>query len=295
MAAQQQRTRVGLQLPQAGPNAQRQFVTEFLQHARAAGIRSFWVGEHIVMGDYRHRAKTQELFLEPLVLLAFVAGSDPEVELGTSVLVVPYRNPLVLLKGLSTLAHLTGRRLIVGVGAGWAEEEFDTVGAAFHRRGRVTDEFCEIFHRLRDQGQDGEGWRVGTISYRGRGFQPLPSPLTELWVGGNSAAARRRAARFGSGWQPTGLSPDATRAGIDEVRTLCEAQGRDPAEVCSGVRLRVRVTPQAARDELPALFAAYREAGVTDFLCEVNTRERGYTLEAISHLVESFRRAGIDV
>jgi probable F420-dependent oxidoreductase len=295
MAAEQQRTRVGLQLPQAGPNAQRQFVTEFVQHARAAGIRSFWVGEHIVMGDFRHRAKTHELFLEPLVLLAFIAGADPDVELGTSVLVVPYRNPLVLLKGLSTLAHLTGRRVIVGVGAGWAEEEFDAVGAAFHRRGHATDEFCEIFHRLRNQGEDSECWRIGPISYRGRGFQPLPSPLTELWVGGNSIAARRRAARFGSGWQPTGLAPDEVRAGMDEVRAFCEAHGRDPAEVVSGLRLRVRVTPEAARDELPALFAAYREAGVTDFLCEVNTRDRGYTLEAIPRLVESFKLAAIDV
>lgn len=287
--------RIGLQLPQAGPNAEQAFVAEFVRHARRAGIRAFWVGEHIVMGAYQHRAKAHELFLDPLVLLAFVAGMDPDVELGTSVLVAPYRDPLVSLKGLCTLAHLTGRRLIVGVGAGWAEDEFRTLGVDFHRRGRLTDEFCEVFHRLRQQDGDSEGWQIGRATYRGSGFQPLPSPLTELWVGGNSAAARRRAARYGSGWQPTGLAPDAVRAGMDEIRALCEAAGRDPGEITAGLRLRVRVTPETERTELPALFAAYREAGVTDFLCEVNTRDRGYTLDAIPRLVASFRLAGIEV
>ena len=293
MAGDQRPVRAGLQIPQAGPNADGPFVTDFVAHARQVGVRSFWVGEHIVMGGFSHRAKVTETFLDPLVALAYLAGMNRDVELGTSVLVVPYRNPLVLLKGLCTIAHLTQQRLIVGVGAGWAEEEFNTLGSDFHRRGRTTDEFCEMFLRLRDE--DEGGWQVGRFTYSGRGFEPRPTPLTELWIGGNSAAARRRAARYATGWQPTGQAPDVVREGIDEVRRQAATFGRDPEAISLGIRLRVRVTPENHRDELPNLFEAYQEAGVTDFLCEVNTRDRGYTLEAITHAVEAFRRAGVTV
>ncbi len=125
--------------------------------------------------------------------------------------------------------------------------------------------------------------------------EPRPTALTELWVGGNSAAARRRAARYGTGWQPTGQPPDAVRDGIVDVRQQAEALGRDPRAIELGIRLRVRVTPESYRDELPNLFEAYRAAGVTDFLCEVNTRDKEYTLEAVTHLIEAFRRAGVTV
>jgi alkanesulfonate monooxygenase SsuD/methylene tetrahydromethanopterin reductase-like flavin-dependent oxidoreductase (luciferase family) len=283
--------RVGLQLPQAGPNATPAFVERFLRHATGLGLRSFWVGDHIVLGGFHHRAKEGETFLDALSLLAFVAGLDREVELGTSVLIAPYRNAFALAKNLCTTAALTGRRFIVGVGAGWAEVEFDTVGVEFRRRGRTTDTFCEMFTRL--QREPDTPWRVGSYRYPGGGFLPLPTPAMELWVGGNSNAARRRAARYASGWQPTGLTPDEVRAGLAELRTLCEQAGRDPSTVAGGIRLRLRVHEDSYRTELPATLAAYVEAGVRDFLCEVNSRDQDYTLAAVERLVESFRLAGV--
>ncbi|MFN8556804.1 MAG: LLM class flavin-dependent oxidoreductase [Dehalococcoidia bacterium] len=151
MQQTQRPIRVGLGTPQAGPNATAEFIRDFVTQARSCGIGAFWVGEHIVMGNFRHRAKVTETFLDPLALLAFIAGMDGQVELGTSVLVVPYRNPLVLLKGICTIAHLTGRRFTIGVGAGWAEEgvhdPWRRIPPAWSGDGRV----------LRDLPQDARG------------------------------------------------------------------------------------------------------------------------------------------
>jgi alkanesulfonate monooxygenase SsuD/methylene tetrahydromethanopterin reductase-like flavin-dependent oxidoreductase (luciferase family) len=283
--------RFGLQMPQAGPNADRTFLAQFIRHAAQSGIRAFWVGDHIVLGGYQHRAKEQEVFLDPLVLLAYAAALDPDIELGTSVLVAPYRNAFALLKGLCSLSHLMQRRLVLGVGAGWAEQEFDVVGADFRRRGHTTDQFCEVFDRLSARPE--QAWQVGPYRYSGGGFHPLPAPTMELWVGGNSLPARRRAARYATGWQPTGLDPDAVAEGMAEVRRLAEAGGRDPGEIVSAVRLRLRILPETYRTVIPSLLDQYLDAGVTDFLVELNSRDRDYTLTAIERLAECLELLGV--
>jgi probable F420-dependent oxidoreductase len=283
--------RIGLQIPQAGPNASADFVTQYVRQAQRLGINTFWVGDHILMGGFKHRAKVDENFLEPLVLLGFVAGFNSAAELGTSVLVVPYRNLFVLAKGLATVAHLIRGRLKVGIGAGWAEEEFTALGRDFHQRGKAADQFCEIFHRLRTQPD--EPWSVGPYTYQGGGFAPSLPARAELWVGGNSPAARRRAARWGDAWQPTGLAPDAVHAGMDDVRALCEATGRDPDTVTSGIRIRVRLRTPEQRKGLETTLSAYIEAGVTDLLLELNTREQSYALQAIEEVGGTCKAMGI--
>ena len=144
------KVRLGLQVPQAGPNAFASFVKDFVHHAHAAGFTKFWVGDHILMGGFAHRAKEHETFLEPLVLLSYIAGRLDNIELGTSILVVPYRNAFSLLKSITTLAHLTQHSFAVGIGAGWAEHEFDALGVPFRSRGQLTDEFCETWMKITD-------------------------------------------------------------------------------------------------------------------------------------------------
>ena len=285
------RARIGVQLPQAGPNATLPFVREYIQRALDRGIRSLWVGEHIVMGGYEHRASIEGTFLDPLVLLAHATGLSPDVDVGTSVLIVPYRHPLVLAKGLTTLAHLTQGRLTVGVGAGWAEAEFATLGAPFARRGEVTDQFCEIFRRL--QSDPGEPWTIGEYTFTGGGFGPPIPPSAELWIGGNSAAARRRVAKWGDGWQPMRVEPEELAAGVVEIREQCERNGRDPSAVRAGLRLRVRLGGDTPAAEVEASLSGYVEAGVEDFVIEINTRERERALDSIDRLAESCAALGI--
>jgi alkanesulfonate monooxygenase SsuD/methylene tetrahydromethanopterin reductase-like flavin-dependent oxidoreductase (luciferase family) len=294
--------RIGFQIPQAGPNADAEFITEFVRLGKRSGVGSFWVGDHILTGGYEHRVQPGANFLEPIVSLSFMAGLDPDIELGTAVLVVPYRNALVLAKSLSSLAHLTRRRISVGVGTGWAEVEFDALGVPFKRRGKSTDEFCEVLNRLRTQPY--EPWQVGPYSYRGGGFDPPMSPLVETWIGGESEYALRRAARWGSAWQPSvfgpgwwqerGPNPTEYKAATQKIREQCEANGRNADSVMSAVKLRLHnVTDEKERSQLPALFEAYHEAGVIDFECEVSTADRGYALAAIGCVMECFSVAGL--
>lgn len=281
--------RLGLQAPQAGPNATAGFVKDFVHRAHAGGVTRFWVGDHILMGGFSHRAKEHETFLEPLVLLSYIAGGLDDIELGTSILVVPYRNAFSLMKGLATLAHMTQQRLAVGIGAGWAEHEFDALGVPFRARGRLTDEFCELFAKLRDAPD--EAWRVGPHVYNGGGFEPRLNARTNLWVGGNSAAARRRAARWGDAWQPTGLTVEAMRAGIAGLKAVCQEVERDFSEIQIGLRLRIRPTPEAPPHYIGDLLGPYIDAGVSDFLLEINTRDRQRALESIDRVVASAQLA----
>jgi alkanesulfonate monooxygenase SsuD/methylene tetrahydromethanopterin reductase-like flavin-dependent oxidoreductase (luciferase family) len=281
--------RLGLQAPQAGPNAVAGFVKDFIRRAHAGGFRMFWVGDHILMGGFNHRAKEHETFLEPLVLLSYIAGELDDVELGTSVLIAPYRNALSVMKSIATLAHLTQRRLSIGIGAGWAEHEFNALGAPFRARGRLTNEFCELFAKLRDMPE--ETWEVGPYRYGGGGFEPRLDANTNLWIGGNSAAARQRAARWGDGWQPTGLAVEDMRAGISELRAFCQEGERDFSEIDIGLRLRIRPTPEASPHYIGDLLGPYIDIGVRDFLLEINTRDRQRALDSIDRVVASARLA----
>lgn len=281
---------IGLQIPQAGPNAVAEFVKAFVRHGRGCGFRKFWVGDHILMGGFNHRAKEDETFLEPLVLLAYVQGEFDDIEFGTSVLVVPYRNAFALVKGIATLAHLSNKNFAVGIGPGWAEPEFEAVGSSFRERGKTADEFCQVFTNLRSTPD--EAWQVGPYSYSGSGFEPRLSKRTQLWVGGNSAAARRRTAKWADAWQPTGLSVEQMRDGIQHLKQLCDRNGRDFSHLTTGLRLRVRPTPDESPHYIGDLLAPYIELGVRDFLLEINTRERQRALDSIDRLAASACLAG---
>jgi alkanesulfonate monooxygenase SsuD/methylene tetrahydromethanopterin reductase-like flavin-dependent oxidoreductase (luciferase family) len=282
--------RLGLQVPQAGPNAVAGFIKDFVRRAHAGGFRMFWVGDHILMGGFNHRAKEHETFLEPLVLLSYIAGELGDIELGTSVMIAPYRNAFSVMKSIATLAHLTQRRLSIGIGAGWAEHEFDALGVPFRARGRLANEFCQLFTKLRDA--PGDAWEVGPYVYQGSGFEPPLDAHVNLWVGGNSPAARRRTARWGDGWQPTGLTVEAMQTGIAELCEYCQEAERDFSALEIGLRLRIRPTPEASPHYIGDLLGPYIDAGVRDFLLEINTRDRQRGLESIDRVVASAQLAG---
>ena len=182
---------------------------------------------------------------DQLATIAFLAGCTERLRLLTSVLVVPHRPAMLTAKMLATIDVLANGRLIVGVGAGWMKEEFALLGAPFEDRGKVTDEYLDAFREL---------WTKDAPSYRGKHVsfadvlfypKPLQKPHPPIWVGGESAAALRRAARLGDAWYPGNNSqtkpldtPARLGAGIAEVRRMAQAAGRDPASL--GVALLVQ-------------------------------------------------------
>ncbi|HJZ32081.1 MAG TPA: TIGR03619 family F420-dependent LLM class oxidoreductase [Hyphomicrobiaceae bacterium] len=182
---------------------------------------------------------------DQLATIAFLAGCTERLRLLTSVLVVPHRPPIQTAKMLATIDVLSNGRLLVGAGAGWMQEEFELMGLPFAARGRATDEYLEAFRAL---------WTQERPSYRGEHVRfdahlfypkPVQRPHPPIWIGGESAAARRRAIRLADAWYPGNNNqgrpldtPERLAAAIAQIRGECEKEGRDPAEL--GIALLVQ-------------------------------------------------------
>jgi probable F420-dependent oxidoreductase len=189
------------------------------------------------------------------VLLSFLAAATQQVRLGTSVIILPYRHPLVVAKMVATLDRLSGGRMICGVGIGWLREEFGFLGVPFAERAAMSEEYVAVMKAV---------WADPHPRYTGRyvtidqdvNFGPLPvqQPHPPLWVGGNSPAALRRVARWGDGWQPVALSPPRIQQKLGQLRTLMDEAGRDFGQLEITTLTGVTVTVEEAR--------AYQAAGI---------------------------------
>src|SRR5439155_25984300 len=142
-----------------------------------------------------------------LTTMAFVAGATSRIRVNSCVIVLPYHEPVVLAKAVSTLDVLSGGRLTLTFGVGHAEHEFEALGVPFHRRGRISDEYLEAMTVLWTE--DAPAYHGEFVRFEGVHFDPKPvqRPHPPLWFGGNSPAAMRRVARYGTGWMPWLIRP----------------------------------------------------------------------------------------
>jgi probable F420-dependent oxidoreductase len=170
--------------------------------AEELGFDAVFVNDHIIV-DGSPRSASWTNTYDPLIALSFIAAHTSRIPLGTSVLIMPYRNPIATAKMLATLDQMSGGRVIAGVGVGWNEAEFNALGVPFHERGARTNEYLRIWQAC---------WAPGPVSFSGRFFtfanmhvspKPLQQPHPPIWIGGSSTAALRRAATFAQVWQPT--------------------------------------------------------------------------------------------
>lgn len=235
---------------------------EIREAARAAERAGFaWVScsDHVCVPVSRAEAMGATWY-DAGSTLAFAAGATERIRLLPHVLVLPYRHPLVVAKQYATLDHLSGGRLILGVGSGHLKPEFKVLGADFERRGRVSDEYLQAIvaawtaEVARFEGE--------TVSFRDVMVSPrvAQEPRPPIWVGGNSRAAVRRAARFADGWIPWELAPEALAAGVALARELRAAAG-SPAdfEVVAPLGVAADATADAVLDAV----ARWRRAGAT--------------------------------
>jgi probable F420-dependent oxidoreductase len=198
--------------------------------AEELGFHSVWVHDHVFnVGHVRERIGDKPYY-EPLALLAYVAARTSRVRLGTSVLVLPYHNPIRLAKTAATLDVLSGGRLILGVGVGAIEGEMEAMGTPFKERGAFTDEAIAVMRELWTSAAPRFDGRYSRFAGMPFSPKPLQTPIP-IVIGGVSRAAIRRAARTGDGWQPLGFSPEALAAGIATLREEARACGRDAAAI----------------------------------------------------------------
>src|SRR5262245_39891460 len=249
-----QALRVGLDVGIYGRLATREHILELAALAEAAGVESLWVADHVIFpttfaSAYPYSATgafpidmTQEPLLEPLATMGVLVGATQRVKIGTAVLVMPYRNPVLLARMLVTLDVLSGGRTMLGAGVGWLAEEFAALDARpFAARGRVTDECIEIVKRICLGGEvtfQGEHYQLGPVVSRPGSVQ---RPHPPILIGGTSRAALQRAASLGDGWLSTGLHHERLRERLGTLQKLCEAQGRRFADISLGHKLFINI------------------------------------------------------
>jgi probable F420-dependent oxidoreductase len=215
--------KLGVHLPQFG--ADPATILRVARRAEDAGYASLWVSDHLLAPDSGGALPPIEL-LEPVTLLAWVAQATSTIRLGTSVLVVPYRNPIHLAKELATLESLAPGRVIAGLASGWLEPEFRALGAPFERRGEFTDEAIRLMRECWSNPSPSFSGRFFTLAGMRFGPRP-PSGRIPIWIGGTSRRALRRAVELGDGWHGTRMRPDDFATRLDWLRDIAARAGRD--------------------------------------------------------------------
>lgn len=241
--------KLGLYLRNMGPQSTRESLLECVRAAEDLGLDEVWVADHIAIPPDDAEGSDGR-YLDPLATLAFLAGATARIGLGTGVLVLPYRPALPTAKWLATIQELSGGRLLLGVGVGWMPAEFRAAGVDLARRGRITDERLEFIDRC---------FADDEVEANGQKFLFRPRPLRPpIFLGGAAPHAWRRAARWGDGWFPVGLSADLARPLVSEFQATVARAGRPPLEIVMGASLSLD-DPSRAADEA----RAYAAAGVT--------------------------------
>jgi len=237
-------------LPNYGVDATPAAIRRVAELAEELGYDSVWTTEHIIVGP--EAVDPYGRVYDPLVTLGWIAGWTERIGLGTSIVLVPLHNPMHLAKQAATLQELSGGRLMLGVGMGWHTDEFDFMGVEFEGRGRRGDEAIRLMRALwkGERDFDGEHW-----SFHDATSEPLPSPPPEIWIGGSSPAAIRRARELGDAWHPSRGSD------VEDVRRVKE---RHP---------ELRVVPRTSVENVEAMLEAGAEGAVVSFPDEAAMRE----------------------
>jgi probable F420-dependent oxidoreductase len=235
--------RIGVSLPNVGIGHTKEGILEVAAGAERLGFDSVWAAHHVLMPyerasryPYEHSGTEVAMtpgmqWLDPLVTLSMIAGTTERVRLGTSVFVLPYRDPVTLASEVAALDVLSEGRVILGVGVGWMREEFEAIGVPSRERGARTDEHLRVLKALWTEDPasfDGEFTRFDGIVLA---TKPHDQGGPPVWIGGNTEPALRRALRFGDGWHGFEVFPDELPELRERLGRLGEEVGRDPAEL----------------------------------------------------------------
>jgi probable F420-dependent oxidoreductase len=277
--------RVGISLPQLGPQASPENLVKVARRAEELGYDSVWVLERLLWplspkepypaAPDGHLPETYQSVLDPIETLTYVAAHTKKVQLGTSVLVLPYHSPIQLARRIASLDVLSHGRALVGVGAGWSHDEFVAAGTPFERRGARCDEFLRAMIDLWTKDPvkfDGEFYHIPESMV---GPKPVQRPHPPIYVAGFGQYTFDRAAKFGNGWNPAGImSLEGLEAMINQFRQTAQRAGRDNMEVVLRSFTMVFKEPgggtrnpmTGSADQVRADTARLRDIGVTHLI-----------------------------
>jgi probable F420-dependent oxidoreductase len=295
----------GLSLPHFRQVASPEAIRRVAHRAEHLGYDGVWVSDHIVIP---HSAVDRfgTIFYEPLAVLGFAAACTSKIRLGTTVLILPYRNPLVTAKVLSTLDVLSGGRVTAGMAVGWTEDEFKALGVPFQERGALSDEYIAAFKVLWTQ--DKPTFHGQFVRFENIAFEPKPvqKPHIPIWIGGNSKRAIRRAVALGECWHPTRPLVEDVKAGAAYLREVCGQRGRDPKSLMIAVRepLKFSTGAEASVKRRPLLgstqkiiddIGQYQAAGVQYFMLDPFYSVPELEQETVESMLITIERFAADV
>lgn len=215
---------IGVTLRNMGEQSTADTMSTCALAAEDAGMESVWVVDHIAIPPDDAEGSGGR-YVDPLVSLAWLAGVTTRIRVGVGVLILPYRPQLPTAKQVASIQELSAGRLLLGVGLGWMDPEFRALGVNRHARGRISDETLAF---LRDCfGGDGD-----EVTANGQTFLFRPKPAAPpIYIGGAPPHALRRAARYGDGWLPMGMTAEKLPARRAEYAERCEEEGREVGEI----------------------------------------------------------------
>lgn len=321
--------KVGVWIPCYRRWVARDAVLRLATEAEQMGFGSLWVQDHLVapLGDAdsqpvdllpswldpddygNERFSAVEYYggenwwLDPFALWGFLAGVTTTCELGSNVIVLPYRNPIVQAKMLGTLDVLSGGRMLFGVGVGHVPGEFASLGVRYEDRGRLTDEYLEVIAALLENDEvsfEGTTIRFGPVRTL---VQPVQRPRPPFLIGGTSKKSARRAVDAGDGWIPAHVLPDQLAPGLEYLGEYAEAQGKDvppvsvvvvwgvtdPRGPAGGSSRRVFRTVE----ETAEVIRGFADMGVARLAVDVPNPDLSVTLRQYELLAEASALAGV--
>lgn len=267
---------IGFGLPVAGGWATPENVVAVARQAEERGYRTLWSFQRLLVPEAKPLAPQYRSVLDPVVALAFAAGTTERIGLGTAILNAPFAAPAVLGQQLATLDVLSGGRLLAGLGLGWIPAEFEAAGVGFERRGARFEEYLRCLDAV---------WGPDPVAFEGEFYRiepstvlpkPVQRPRPPVLIGGDAPRALERAGRLADGWiSRSTFDLTKLRPAVDTVRTAAEKAGRDPDAlrfVCRGVVIvgERRGLLTGSLDQVAADLPVLAEQGITEVFVDLN-------------------------
>jgi probable F420-dependent oxidoreductase len=302
--------KIGFALPNAGPVSTAEAVSKVAQRAEALGYDSLWTLERLLWPvqpqtpypatpdgslpePYKH-------VLDPLETLTFAAAHTKKITLGTSVLDIPYHNPVVLARSLTTLDIFSNGRLRLGLGLGWSKDEMDAVGSDMKKRGAMADEFLQVLKAI---------WTTNPVEFHGKFYQvpksyigpkPIQKPHPPIYMAAFAPAAMSRLAKTTNGWNPVLFPVDVMAQMFDQAKQTAKEAGRDPSSLELVVRANLEITEKPIADkrsiftgtidQIKEDIAGCRNIGAHELFFDPTFSPGAQSLDRWLALLEQFRK-----
>jgi probable F420-dependent oxidoreductase len=302
--------KIGFALPNIGPVGTSEGVSKVAQRAEALGYESLWTIERLlwpVKPQTPYPATPDGLLpepykyiLDPLDSLTFAAGLTKTIALGTSVLDIPYYNPVMLARRLTTLDRLSNGRLRVGFGLGWSKDEMDAVGADLADRGARADEFLQVLKAI---------WNTNPVEFHGKFYQvpksylnhkPVQKPHPPIYLAAFAPRALKRVATVADGWNPVSISADGMAQMLGSIKQMAKEAGRDPSSLRMLVRANLEIKDKplgtqrmifsGSLDQIKEDVAACKRVGADELFFDPTFYEGAQTLEDWLAVMEHVRK-----